>query len=169
MPAGPATLLLMYISPILILFAVAGTVALWLVRRRFKLPGVAIAIGVFVLTALGAVLMPPLATPAERSLAWELATGFGGPAFDRAASQTTTVIPVVVDWPLCDSGDWLASPAIVYTPWSVTITMSTTEAFAARNGQVGWCLSGKYVKVQLSEPLGGRALFDGSTFPAQSR
>ena len=162
----------MTIQPGLLLlsaFIVVG-VAWWIGRRSRRL-GVGIATGVLVVVvvALGAWLLPPLAIPADRSVGWELSEGFGGPTFDPATAQTTTVIPVVVDWPDCERGDWLAPPAIVYTPWAVTITMSTSDAYAARGGQVGWCLSGQHVQVQLSEPLGGRQLFDGSRFPPHHR
>jgi hypothetical protein len=144
-------------------------VILWRVHRRFKRPGLIIALGVLVLAVLGAWVLPPLAVQSDRSVGWELGHGFGGPKFNPATAQTTTTIPIVVDWPGCTSGDWLAAPAIVYTPWSVTITMSTSDALAAKDKPLGWCLSGKYVRVELSEPLGGRQLFDGSWFPAHPR
>jgi hypothetical protein len=161
---GPMT-----ISPMLLLSSVLVAVILWRVQQRYKRPGLMIAIGVLSLAALGAWVLPPLAIQSDRSVGWELGHGFGGRKFDPATAQTTTTIPIVVDWPGCESGDWLAPPAIVYTPWSVTITMSTSDAFAAKNEPLGWCLSGKYVRVQLSEPLGGRQLFDGSWFPAHAR
>jgi hypothetical protein len=159
----------MTISPMLLLSGVLVAVILWRVQRRFQRPGLMIAIGVLVLVALGAWVLPPLAIASDRSVGWELGHGFGGPGFDPVTAQTTTTIPIVVDWPGCEGGDWLAAPAIVYTPWSVTITMSTSDAFAAKGKPRGWCLSGKYVRVQLSEPLGGRQLFDGSWFPAHAR
>ena len=141
-------------------------------RQRATLPRIAIAVGVLILVTLGAWLLPPVLVQPGRAVGWELAQGVAGAAFEPMTSQTTTVVPMVVDWPQCAGGEWLAKPQIVYTPWSVTITMSTTDAFAAqsaRNGAVGWCLSGKDVQVQLSEPLGGRQLFDGSRFPAHAR
>ena len=72
---------------------------------------------------------------------------------------------------------------IAYTPWSVTITMHMTDATSEsvkrcvalqpRNPSglplVGDYLSGVYFPVHLSEPLGGRALFDGIAFPPQAR
>jgi hypothetical protein len=159
----------MTISLMLLLSGLLVGVILWRVRRRYGRPGVMIATGVLILVALGAWVLPPLAIQSDRSVGWELGHGFGGPKFDPATAQTTTTIPIVVDWPGCESGDWLATPAIVYTPWSVTITMSISDAFAAKGEPLGWCLSGKYVRVQLSEPLGGRQLFDGSWFPAHAR
>jgi hypothetical protein len=159
----------MTISPVLVLSGVLAFLILRRVQRRYNRPGLMIALGVLVLAVLGAWVLPPLAIQSDRSVGWELGHGFGGPKFDPATAQTTTTIPIVVDWPGCASGDWLAAPAIVYTPWSVTITMSTSDAFAAKDKLLGWCLSGKYVRVQLSEPLGGRQLFDGSWFPAHAR
>jgi hypothetical protein len=158
----------MSVSPILLISVVLIAFGLWAVHRRFAFRGVSIAIGVLVLAALGAWLLPPLAIPAERSVGWELSHGFGGPAFAPATAQTTTAVPMVVDWPNCMGGDWLAPPAIVYTPWSVTITMSARDVKFPK-GQIGWCLSGQHVEVRLSEPLGGRQLFDGSRFPPHPR
>lgn len=159
----------MYISPLFLISIFLIVLVLWRVQRRFRLRGVALTLAGLVLAGFGAWLLPPLATAADRSVGWELGHGFGGPAFDTVNAQTTTVVPMVVDWPMCKGGDWLAPPAVVYTPWSVTITMSAREPrFEA--GQVeGWCLSGQHVEVQLSEPLGGRQLFDGSRFPAHPR
>ena len=159
----------MMISAILVFSALIIGVMLWWLERRLSMQWVANIVGVLVVAAFGAWLLPPLAIPADRSVGWELASGFGGPGFDRATAQTTTVVPVMVTWPGCEHEDWLAAPAIVYTPWSVTITMSTNDAFAAKRGSIGSCLSDKYVRVNLSEPLGGRAMFDGSSFPADAR
>lgn len=41
------------------------------------------------------------------------------------------MIPVEVRRPSCapDDDSWLATPAITYTPWSVTITLHTSDAF----------------------------------------
>lgn len=158
----------MYTSPILLISILVIALVLWRVQRRFRLRGVALALAGLVLAGLGASLLPPLAIPADRSVGWEVSHGFGGRAFDTVDTQTTTTIPMVVDWPNCMGGDWLAPPAIVYTPWSVTITMSAREVKFPK-GQVGWCLSGQHVEVRLSEPLGGRQLFDGSRFPAHPR
>jgi hypothetical protein len=92
-----------------------------------------------------------------------------------------TVVPISVDWLSCAPQDdsWLAPPAISYTPWSVTITMHTTAAFAATTtcgggndvrGYVGIMLDvGIPVAVQLSQSLGGRPLFDGSGPTAAAR
>lgn len=122
--------------------------------------------------------------PAWRLLSWKIDYGFQKPAFDPQAAQTTILIEV--DHPGCtpsSGGDWLAPAAVNYTPWSVTITMSMNEtganspACAGRNydnyngplPEVGDYLTGLYVPVQLSEPLGGRLLFDGASNPPAIR
>jgi hypothetical protein len=164
----------MYISPNFLIAVLVIALVLWEVQRRFRARRVALTLGVLVLAALGLWLLPPLATPGDRSVGWELSHGYGGTAFDPAAAEGMTEVPIVVDWPRCQRGDWLAPPAIVYTPWSVTITMAGREPLfpGVKPGQlpqVGLCLSGMYVQVHLSEPLGGRQLFDGSRFPAHPR
>jgi hypothetical protein len=119
---------------------------------------------------LAAWLLPPLSIPSSRSVGWVLGDGFGGPGFEPASAQTTTVIAMIVDTPSCTQDrDWLATPAVTYTPWAVTITMHTSASFGDVTKCGGWMLSGTYVQVQLSEPLGGRALFDGSRFPPHAR
>ena len=52
------------------------------------------------------------------------------------------------------------------------IQLRMTDTFAATCADrhiVGTYLSGIYLPVHLSEPLGGRALFDGSSSPAAAR
>ena len=116
---------------------------------------------------------------ASQTIAWEASAGIGGPAFDPATAQTMTVVNVEVQWPGCvDLGDysWL-TPEVSYMPWSVTITLRTTDNYAAKcskgaAGQpavIGYYPSDLSFPVQLSEPLGGRPLFDGSTVPATER
>ena len=90
------------------------------------------------------------------------------------------MVNVEVWWPACvelQDYSWL-TPAIASTPWSVTITLHTSDAYAnnpkcpgAGRGvlPVGVYLSPLYFPVHLNEPLGGRALFDGSQFPAAAR
>jgi hypothetical protein len=62
----------------------------------------------------------------------------------------------------------------------VTITLRTSAAHAndskcsergadGRLQAVGYYMSPVFFPVQLSEPLGGRPLFDGSSFPAAAR
>jgi hypothetical protein len=116
------------------------------------------------------------------TVAWQPAVGIGGPAFDPSTAEATTVVNVEVEWPACVStGDnsWLM-PEISYLPWSVTITLRTSAAYAsnpkcsktAADGElqtVGYYLSPLSFPVQLREPLGGRSLFDGSVFPPAAR
>jgi hypothetical protein len=106
------------------------------------------------------------------------ATGIKAAVVDLASGQLVTDR---IRWLSCAPHDdsWLAPPAISYTPWSVTITMHTTDAFAAtttcgggndNTGMFGIMRDvGIPVAVQLREPLGGRALFDGSSSPSAAR
>ena len=102
--------------------------------RRFASVGLAV-VGVVMLVAVaGCALVPSPSLPPSRFVGWRLADGFlGTPRFDPTTAQTATVVPISVDWLTCAPKDdsWLAPPAITYTPSSVTITMHTTDAFAA--------------------------------------
>jgi hypothetical protein len=117
-------------------------------------------------------LFPALSIPSERLVSWR-----GGAGSD----PTSTKIQVEATGANCfmDGGPWQAPPMITYTPWAVMITLHTTDAFGATHksftpatsglAKVGCYLSGPYLTVQLSEPLGGRRLFDGSQFPPAAR
>ena len=143
----------------------------------------ALVVGFVVLVVVAAwLLVPSSSLPLSRFIGWQLGDGFlGTPKFDPTKAQTTTVIPISVDWLECapQNDSWLASPEIIYTPSSVTITMYTTDAFAATTtcgggnggkGNVGIMLDvGIPVEVHLSEPLGGRTLFDGGASPPAAR
>jgi len=129
-----------------------------------------VLVGVVMLVAVAAWLL--LRSSPVWFVGLQLDYGYGGPAFAPATAQTTTVIPVEVDWPTCapDGLSWLATPVVTYT--SVTIQLRMTEAAAAAcadSNIVGTYLSGIYLPVHLSEPLGGRALFDGSGSPPAAR
>ena len=134
-------------------------------------------VGIFAASRLSSAL----SAASSGGIGWELAVGMGRPKFGPADAQTTTVVPVQVWWPACvelQDYSWL-TPAVSYTRWSVTITLHTSDAYAnnpkcpgAGRGvrpNVGFYLSPLYFPVQLNEPLGGRALFDGSKFPAAAR
>jgi hypothetical protein len=137
---------------------------------------VAFFVGIFAASRLSSAL----SAASSPTIGWELAVGMGRPKFDQAVAQTTTVVPVQVWWPACvelQDYSWL-TPAVSYTRWSVTITLHTSDAYAnnpkcpgAGRGvlPVGFYLSPLSFAVQLSEPLGGRDLFDGSEFPAAAR
>ena len=142
--------------------------------RRFVSIGL-VLVGVVMLVAVAAcLLLPSLSVPPARFVGWKLDYGYGGPAFDPATAQTTTVIPVEVTRPVCarDGVSWLATPVVTYTPVSVMIQLRMTDTAAATCADrhiVGTYLSGIYLPVHLSEPLGGRALFDGSSSPPAAR
>jgi hypothetical protein len=134
-------------------------------------------VGIFAASRLSSVL----SAASAQTIGWQLAVGIGGPRFDPANAQTTKVVNVEVQWPGCvetQDYSWL-TPDVSYTPWSVTITLRTSDAYARNpkchatgpNGltMVGYYLSALSYPVQLSEPLAGRALSDGSQFPAAAR
>jgi hypothetical protein len=147
---------------------------------RRILPIAALLVGAFFVGIFAASRLSSALSVASSGIGWELAVGMGRPKFDQADAQTTTVVPVEVWWPGCvelQDYSWLI-PAVSYTRWSVTITLHTSDAYAnnpkcpgAGRGvlPVGFYLSPLYFPVQLNEPLGGRALFDGSKFPAAAR
>jgi len=118
--------------------------------------------------------------PSSRLLNWKMNPVLGSRNPD--AVQTTTAFGIEVEHPGCtptSGGSWLADPIISYTPWSVTITMYMNDNVANCGSQqtphegslplVGGYLMGVLVPIHLSEPLGGRPLFDGSSFPPAER
>ena len=142
----------------------------WVRQRRFAKIGV-LLIALILLAAW--LYFPALSIPSDRLVGWQL-TGYGEPQSDPTTAQTIGVVRVfIASWPVeYPQGDdsWLATPAIVYTPWSVTITMHTTDAYANRPGKThGWYDTGGWVDVRLGMPLGGRVLFDGSTLAPEPR
>lgn len=161
-------------TPVVLFIGFLALVVLWRVRHALR---TRIAGTVVIVVALGAWLfIPGLLVPSppvrpDQLVGWELGHDYGGLQFDPATAQTTTVIPMVVDHPACDgnSPDWLGEPAIIYTPWSVTITMYSRYPFRNASCAGGWYLSGMNAQVVLSEPLGGRQLFDGSKSPPHPR
>ena len=134
--------------------------------RRIARVAIVVATVVVVLV-VARLLVAPL--PSERSLGWRSAFGF--PA---AGSEAGNVVPVEVERPACapDGSSWLATPVVTYTPLAVFITIRMADTFDAsgcslvgddgRLPTVGNYLTGSYVPVHLSEPLGGRVLFDGA-------
>jgi hypothetical protein len=138
-----------------------------LLPRALVIAGVALLV-----VALGAWLFfPALSIPTNRLTGWQM-HGFLGQGFDPTTAKTTTVVRVAIpQWPVeFGQGDssWLARPEVTYTPWSVTITLYTSDAFTGQKVH-GWFDTGSWVDVHLKEPLRGRALFDGSTFPPAAR
>ena len=160
-------------TPITLFIGFIGVVVLWQVTRHAAPARVAGA--VVIVVVLGAwlfnpgLLVPSPPVPSGQLVGWELGQGYGGLRFDPATARTTTVVPMVVDHPAwANERDWLGEPAIAYTPWSVTITMHARDS-DHDTSCVCWYLSGMNAVVQLSEPLGGRQLFDGSKSPPHRR
>jgi hypothetical protein len=124
-----------------------------------------VVVAVAVLLVVARLLVAPL--PSERSLAWRSAFGF--PAAGPVAGN---VVSIEVERPACapDGTSWLATPVVTSTPLAVFITIRMADTFDAsgctfaKDGRlptVGSYLTGTYVPVTLSQPLGGRVLFDG--------
>lgn len=161
-------------------------------RRRILSVGLIVA-GVAMLAAVAARLLSPVpsASPPADGVWWRLTGGpesvvgdgeAGAPRLDQTTVQTTTEIPIVTyyPWPgglAAPDDSWLGTPTITYTPSAVIITMHVSASFtcgppvATIKQACGWSLEPRYVQkpVHLSEPLGGRALFDGSTNPPRQR
>ncbi len=148
-------------------------------RPRVFLVGL-ILLAAVVVFGIWSVLVPK-GTP----IGWQLANlhSVGGPrgwdSLDEA--KAATVVYLVTDWwPSCHPYDdstgpfanssWL-TPEITYTPWSVTITMRVTASYDQNQecGRGFYDYWGLPVAVPLGEPLGGRALFDGSSSPSSAR
>jgi hypothetical protein len=134
--------------------------------RARRITRVAIAtLAVVVVLVVARLLVAPL--PSDRSLGWRSAFGFPG-----AGSDAESVVSIEVERPACapDGTSWLATPVVTSTPLAVFITIRMADTFDAsgcalvKDGRlptVGSYLTGTYVPVHLSQPLGGRVLFDG--------
>jgi len=179
--------------PALLLLGVLGIAVLWEVRhlvvarvmaRRLATAAIGFLAVLMVISLAVRLVAPGPLIPSSRLLSWQVNSGHPGAGSDPATAQTTTVVPIEVEHPGCapiDAGPWLADPIVSYTPWSVTITMHMNDTAdtadcssqqAPHDGPlpiVGGYLTGLFYKVQLSEPLGGRMLLDGSSFPPQAR
>jgi hypothetical protein len=157
------------VTPVALVIELLIVVVLWLVGRRFmsaRASAAFIASGVLV-AALAAWLAAPGGFITGTLVGWELASAINAPF----TSQTTT-IGVVVDHPGCTAssgGDWLGEPVIAYTPSSVTITMHARDTLPDDVMCHTYYLSGEWVEVKLSQPLGDRQLFDGSKSPPHLR
>ncbi len=170
--------------PVLLLLGIVGLAILWEVRglvasrvaaRRLATAAMGfLAVLMFISVPVRLIAPapgPPI--PSSQLLSWQLADGLFG-------SSDAAVVTIEVEHPGCapiEPGPWLADPIIASTPWTVTITMhmnlpNCTSQEASHDGPlplVGGYLTGIFYKVQLGEPLGGRALFDGSSFPPAAR
>lgn len=152
-------------------------------RVALGLAGTA-AIAVIAWALIGSSPSTPAAMPLPgTSVSWRLNQEYGSPAFAPSTAMTTTVVPIEVDYPTCipnGSGHWF-DVTVSYAPASVTIQVLMTPAAASLCPsqpyphvlgpllEVGNYASGIYYAVQLREPLGGRALFDGGTLPPALR
>jgi hypothetical protein len=150
------------------------------VRRNALRAGLAIVVAAALL-AVAVWYLPSASIQPGRSVSWKL--GYvGGHAFDASAASDAMIVPIEVYHPYCvptAGGPWF-DVTVSYTPSSVTIQARMTAAAAAQCPApapqpagslaiVGEYLSGVPYTVKLREPLGGRALFDGFTFPAAAR
>ncbi len=115
---------------------------------------------------------PALVYPSWQLVGWERASG-GAPRLDPTKAQTTNVVMVGI-WvhgtPSLPLDASYLEPLITYNPWSVIITLRDPHAVdcGALPCVGGYTTTIPY-PVQLSEPLGGRVLLDGSAFPPASR
>lgn len=134
-----------------------------------------IALALALATAVAAVsvglYLPSSALRPGLSVPWTL--GFLQVQLDPATVTGATVIPIEAYKPGCVTDAGWFDTFVTYTPISVTIQIRMTDAAVAKcisNPRTGeHYLLGEFVRVRLSEPLDGRALFDGSTFPAAAR
>lgn len=142
--------------------------------RRFVILGIVLVV-VVIVTLVVRPFFPALVYPSRQLVSWHLGDGVGGPRFDPANAQATTEVAVSIWWPGAapDPPDtsWL-EPIISYTPWSVMITLHSRMSGPCDTSTlpcVGKYLTTISIPVQLSEPLGGRALFDGSALLPAAR
>jgi hypothetical protein len=178
--------------PVLLLIGGLGIAVLWGVRhlavarvraRRSATVGIGLLAVLMVFSLTVRFVAPGPLIPSSRLLSWQRSSGFPAAGPDPATPQGT-VVTIEVEHPYCAPGDgtsWLAAPIVSSTPWSVTITMhmnDTPETASCSSTQaphegplpiVGGYLTGIFVPVHLSEPLGFRMLFDGSSSPPQAR
>ena len=146
--------------------------------RRFAPVGL-VVVGVLMLVALAAWLLVP--SHSSPTVGWSLAPATGGPAFRPDTAQEATIVLVTTSWwpgcsPWGDLGQsksdssWL-TPDITYTPSAVMITLHLSDLYLATKCDPFsfYDYWGLPVEVQLSGPLAGRALFDGSKFPPAAR
>jgi hypothetical protein len=162
--------------------------------RRFA-PSVVVIVGIVLLVGASfATWRLASATPESHPAGgvwWRLTGGpestsadneVDAPRLDRATVQTATEIPIVTYFPWpggrpAPDDSWLGTPRITYTSTAVVITIPMSDPFLCRSSSAtemptcGWSLSPRYVQtpIHLSEPLGDRGLFDGSTDPPTQR
>ncbi len=179
--------------PLLLFLGVLGLAILWQVRRlvaarvvarRVANAAIALLAVLMVVAVPVRLMMPAQSIPPSRLLSWQLNRLASGPGLDPATAEAMTAVRIEVEPPGCaaiEVGPWLADPIVTYTPWSVTITMHMNDTAPPLFTSSSACLPheglpvlGSYrmdnlYTVQLREPLGGRWLLDGSSFPPQAR
>jgi hypothetical protein len=164
------------VTPILLLVALFVLLALREIWRRAP-AGTArgrvgrvgsVVVAVIAVAVIARLLIAPL--PSERALTWK-----PGVVFDPAQAPAN-VVRIEVERPSCapDGDAWIAKPVITYAPLAVFITVRMADTFNVpgctgtlgyhdgRLPTVGGYFTGTYLDVHLTEPLGGRALFDGA-------
>lgn len=135
--------------------------------RRFGPVGL-IALGVAMLLGLSVWLVTPPAS--GRTVEWGLYGRTNVLPDDVVTAQGTTTIFVKFNlWPACHPwslGDrsWL-TPVITYTPKAVIITLHESALYLQTPCMGMYDDWGSPVPIHLSEPLGGRTLYDGSVSP----
>ena len=173
-------MLILGILGLAILWELRGHVAARVVARRLTTAAIGL-VAVLLLVSIpirltGSHLPPAPGAPIDPSqlLNWKLVGGLLG-------SSDPTVVTIEVEHPGCtpssEDMSWLADPIIATTPWSVTITMhmdlptckSQQTPHEGSLPLVGGYLMGIIYRVHLGEPLGGRALYDGSSSPPAAR
>ncbi len=103
----------------------------------------------------------------SRAVEWQLGD------LDPVTAQTATVIPISIEsYPTeecyAPAASWLETPKVTYTASSVIITMQKTDAYLDAHCSSFYTTDWRGT-VQLSEPLGGRELLDGSMSPPDPR
>jgi len=135
--------------------------------RRYVPVGIVLITFVIVGAVAGRLAVQGRPSPSSGLVEWRLGD------LDPVTAQTATVIPIAIDeYPpescYAPADSWLETPRITYTQSSVIITMQKTDAYAHAHC-TGFYTTNWSGRVQLSEPLRGRALFDGSKSPPDPR
>jgi hypothetical protein len=137
-------------------------------RRRASIWGALVAVAA--IGSLAAWLVgPSLMIDPHRIVDWQR-HGFLEPVSQTTPSSRTIEV-FVARWPTefgHEDDSWL-DQRVIETPMTVTITLSTSEAYESLPWQRGFFDTGGWVTVHLGAPLGDRLLFDGSGFPPQRR
>jgi hypothetical protein len=136
--------------------------------RTIALAGV-VVVAVVVAGALATWLLA--ATPTGRLVEWHMSAPDAHSSSGKITASTTEFSVLVPAW-TCVSGrdlSWLAPPKVTYRPSAVTITLEVSEGHDDVRMCGAWLDTGTWVKVPLTQPLAGRAVFDGSHTPPIER